>query len=426
MKKLLLLWLLVSAQLSAPVATVVMVTTTTSALVALSDQAHAQFTVRPTAGQFTPSLNLDFTKGTLPVGSIFTRSSTATYTNSSGYLATASANVARFNYNQNGTIRGLVIEASSMNRFINSSNISATTGHTQSNVTYTSGALGPDNTLSSYTMTGGTGFCAVSNSATFSYSTASAYTVFWIVKPGSTSSVTISIDSGPAVNYTLSGVGSYTASSSINLSAAYISPLANGFYSCQLTATSKPFQKNIWYIIGAGSSVIVYGIQEEDGNGSSYIPTGASAVTRQADAWSCSFAGSNVNEGTVFVEAMGFTVLRASPGGGGSVFSPFSYNRIELPTTTGNLQALNTNTALGMPASGYVRGIMSWQNPGTGTTRLYHYYNNTQLINQTTTQTLIPVTGFYFQPSTDGGTEIRKIMMWSKILPLTYQKSLTN
>lgn len=58
-----------------------------------------------------PALSLDFTTGVLPAGVTFTRASSGTYVNSSGLVAVASADVARFSYDPaNPTLPSILIE----------------------------------------------------------------------------------------------------------------------------------------------------------------------------------------------------------------------------------------------------------------------------------------------------------------------------
>ena len=75
------------------------------------------------------TLNLDFTGGSLDPRVVLTRSAaTATYINSSGYVASAAVNEARFDYNPTTlAAKGLLIEGSATNYFYNSQSL-ATSG----------------------------------------------------------------------------------------------------------------------------------------------------------------------------------------------------------------------------------------------------------------------------------------------------------
>ncbi|WP_338871736.1 hypothetical protein WBJ53_26165 [Spirosoma sp. SC4-14] len=76
----------------------------------------AQPTVRSNMSQFTPSLVLNFTQGTLPVGLTFTRSSVATYFDASGVMQTAGVNQPRFDYDPvTHVTNGILIEESRTN-----------------------------------------------------------------------------------------------------------------------------------------------------------------------------------------------------------------------------------------------------------------------------------------------------------------------
>nr|WP_293836828.1 hypothetical protein [uncultured Arsenicibacter sp.] len=74
-------------------------------------------------GQFTPSLNLDFSKGVLPVGVSYSRSGVATRVNSSGLIETVAANVPRFNFDPvTLACRGIQFEPTVTNLFAQSTN----------------------------------------------------------------------------------------------------------------------------------------------------------------------------------------------------------------------------------------------------------------------------------------------------------------
>ena len=95
----------------------------------------------------TPSWSLDFSSGT-PSGYTLTRASTGTYVDSSGYVASASTDVARLTHNSSGSRLGLLVEGQRTN-FAGSTetlatNIAINVGGTITN----NHATGPDNTTS--------------------------------------------------------------------------------------------------------------------------------------------------------------------------------------------------------------------------------------------------------------------------------------
>jgi hypothetical protein len=76
-----------------------------------------------------PTLDLDFLLGTLPSTVTFTRSSTATYFDSTGALATAAIDVPRFDYNPATLVlRGLLIEEQRVNSIRNNTAVGAVAG----------------------------------------------------------------------------------------------------------------------------------------------------------------------------------------------------------------------------------------------------------------------------------------------------------
>lgn len=76
-----------------------------------------------------PTLDLDFLLGTLPGTVTFTRSSTATYFDSTGALATAAIDVPRFDYNPATLVlRGLLIEEQRTNSIRNNTAVGAVAG----------------------------------------------------------------------------------------------------------------------------------------------------------------------------------------------------------------------------------------------------------------------------------------------------------
>lgn len=89
--------------------------------------------------------------GTRPTGWAISRASTATYLNSSGVIATASANAERLNYNTSATLLGLLIEPAATNLVLQCESMSTTPWATFQNGTGTisetaNAATAPDGT----------------------------------------------------------------------------------------------------------------------------------------------------------------------------------------------------------------------------------------------------------------------------------------
>jgi hypothetical protein len=93
------------------------------------------------------TLNLDFTTGALDSRVVLTRSAaTATYINSSGYVASAAVNEARFDYDPTTlAAKGLLIEGSATNYLLRSTTCTSTGWNTGGTVTVTTSyATGPE------------------------------------------------------------------------------------------------------------------------------------------------------------------------------------------------------------------------------------------------------------------------------------------
>ena len=100
------------------------------------------------------TLNLDFTGGSLDPRVVLTRSAaTATYINSSGYVASAAVNEARFDYDPTTlAAKGLLIEGSATNYLLRSTTCTSTGWNTGGTVTVTTSyATGPDGVSNSAT-----------------------------------------------------------------------------------------------------------------------------------------------------------------------------------------------------------------------------------------------------------------------------------
>jgi hypothetical protein len=234
----------------------------------------------------TATLNLDFTTGTLDSRLTFTRSGTGTYINSSGYVTTASTNVARFDYDP-ATLapRGLLLEGQATNLTTRSEDF-AHAEWTKDN----SGGLAPVVTTVSATTpangstvnqivfnkTGGV-FSRVSRSSVGTASTAYTMSV-WMRTVSGTANVGLRIGADAA-----------------GFNCAVTTTWKRFQYTYTLSSTDSSAQIMLWdNIVGNDETATVYvwGCQVELGTGaSSYIPTTASQVTRNAD--SCVMTGTN-------------------------------------------------------------------------------------------------------------------------------------
>ena len=184
----------------------------------------------------------------------------------------------RFDYNPNTLAAlGLLVEGSATNLGINSNTFSAWTASAVSVPTASAGTS-PDGTNNAW--------LALANAQFYPGSvttTATAYTWSMFAKAGTGSSVKIGLYSGyNGSTFTLSGAGSVSANDSGFVGA--IVALANGWYRITTTVTASAGTNYPTVTVGAGGTVLIYGAQLENAAfATSYIPTGASSVTRAAD-----------------------------------------------------------------------------------------------------------------------------------------------
>ena len=234
------------------------------------------------------TLSLDFTTGVLDSRLSFTRSTTATYINSQGYVTTMAAaptndpTKARFDYDPTTlTPRGLLIEGSAINYVLRSTVnpfsspwSSAGTNLPIPSVDYTGGGFAPDNTTYptriQFGISSGGSPSRIIQQTTYTTNptTANPYTVsVWMKSNTAGTNYTINI-------YGTSGNNSVT-----------VTPTWQRFTVVNTSGTSLV---GYIYISNESTSVAadisVWGVQLEAGSGaSSYIPTGASTGNRAAD-----------------------------------------------------------------------------------------------------------------------------------------------
>ena len=263
------------------------------------------------------TLSLDFTTGVLDPRFTFTRSTTGTYINSSGYVTSAAINTPRFDYDPTTlTPRGLLIEGSA-NSFTRSSqdltNATYWTLQTAYASTSTAGGTAPDGTNSGNLFTEPSS--SLQRSIYQSYSSAAGTYTFsvWLKEgSGSTRYMRLVVSSSASdfgyVTINMS-TGAVQQSAAISGTATNASATVSGNYSAtgwrrySLTVTLAASVNFVFLIptdlasidtptsnygriqyLGDGSSFLVWGAQLETGSGaSSYIPTGASQGSRAVD-----------------------------------------------------------------------------------------------------------------------------------------------
>jgi len=247
----------------------------------------------------TPSFALDFTTASLDPRITFTRTgTTATRVNASGFIETMGANTPRFDFNPVTLVcRGLLIEEARTNLKIYGQDLSNALAWLATFLTtLASGFTSPDNTTNGVKATNTAGITSLlqANIAI----TPSATNVYYptiFVKKGNTSTVTMNVYFATAAEYnvffnldTLAVTGAPVANAFI------FENYGNGWYRIgyQVPADATGLQNQMHYRIWessrgagvAGNFQYYFGAQLEIGAfATSYIPTVASTVTRNAD-----------------------------------------------------------------------------------------------------------------------------------------------
>jgi hypothetical protein len=272
----------------------------------------------------TPSFALDFTSAVLDPRITFARSAaTATRVNSSGFVETVAADTPRFDFNPvTLACRGLLIEEARTN-LLTYSEAFNTGWPTKTNVTVTTPSVAnPANGATSDSLVENGSFAPHQITRTISL-TAVLHTYSVFAKKGIRNWVFVG-----ATNTT--GVGAYFDLENGlvgNVDAGFtasISPAANGSYRCSITFTA--FAPTGWTLIFGGASangarsyagsngseaLYMYGGQLEVGAvATSYIPTVASQVTRNAD--DALITGTNFSD--FWRATRGGVLVRARPG----------------------------------------------------------------------------------------------------------------
>lgn len=258
-----------------------------------------------------PKLALDFTTASLDSRVTFTRatgaSNPATFTNSSGYVTAAANNQPRFDYDPVAlTCKGLLIEESRTNSFLNSTDLSAASWSPyQSSITSES-VTAPDGSSTSQKLVEAatTNIHELSTATQITITSGATITLSVYAKAAGRSKIKLFMFSATSpyeqvqASFDLS-TGTYISSSGSSggtVTGYSITSAGNGWYRCSVSGTIGT--KTNWYprlyllnasgsesYAGDGTSgAYFYGPQHEAGAfATSYIPTTSAALTRNAD-----------------------------------------------------------------------------------------------------------------------------------------------
>ena len=222
---------------------------------------------------------------------VVTRATTATRVNASGVIETVSANVPRLDYT-NSSCPSLLVEPQRTNLFTYSEQFDdAVWSKTFTNIT-ANATTSPDGTANADKLTASTTGTDRRLQKTGTLS-AGTYTTSIFVKASELNVFRMyAVDFSSQATFTLTGNGS--VSNQIGSATSIIENYVNGWYRCSMTLAFGGGSTQVMYfnlgnalggqVINAGEGLFVWGAQLEAGSyATSYIPTVASAVTRNAD-----------------------------------------------------------------------------------------------------------------------------------------------
>jgi hypothetical protein len=252
----------------------------------------------PSGGGPTPAWSINWSTGT-PSGYTLIRASSGTYVDSSGYIASASTDVARLTHDSSGTRLGLLVEESRTN-LMNYSEDLSNAYWTKAQATVISNATtAPDGTTTADEVVEDSSNNSHSVNSAVTISSGTTYTVTVYAKANTRSVVWIggmgSIGAGKLAQFDLSNGTDVSVGTGFTTS---IESVGNGWYRCRMTyaasaATSPGFgildqvvtTTTISYTGNGTSGAYFWGVQvEQASTATSYIPaTSNSSVTRSAD-----------------------------------------------------------------------------------------------------------------------------------------------
>lgn len=320
--------------------------------------------------RFAPLLDMNFLSGSLDPRITFTRTTSATFVNSLGYVASASTNVARFTHDPvTKQIFGLLIEGGITNLACGSETFATSGGANNwadTNITRDStNNADPANGTTALRVTASAGNATILNN--LSLTSAARTFSLWLRRVGGTGDI----------EWTMDGGTTWTAQA-----------ITSSWVRYAFTATSTAHVGI--RIVSSGDSIELWGAQvEAQGFVSSYIPTTTATIARGAD--SALMTGANFLswqnrfEGTVLIEYGGLqsgaiagnawqmdngtnnerhfvvvaspnsTSVRAQMLSGGSTQATFTYSPVTVTLPGKNAFAYATNNVAGSQDGGDVQ-----------------------------------------------------------------------
>jgi hypothetical protein len=278
-----------------------------------------------------PRLALDWTTGLPQAGVDVVRAGTATFVGSNGLIQSASTNTQRIDYS-NGTA-GLLIEESRQNILTYSEDFAnAVWTKTRSSITSNS-VIAPDGALTGDKLVEDTTASASHPVASlfFAITPNATYSVSLFVQAAGRNAVVLRLNSSPDDIWCAFDLANGTVGTALNTgtgsgAVGSIKSFGNGWYRCTLTgipsttatstslvvypavSTNDPSFSSIVYTGDGTSGINIWGAQRELGAfPTSYIPTVATAVTRNADV--ATMTGTNFSDwfnasaGALYAEA---------------------------------------------------------------------------------------------------------------------------
>jgi hypothetical protein len=254
-----------------------------------------------------------------------TRATTATRFNSAGLIESVASGVPRLDYFTSGGTAGcpaLLVEPSAQNVALRSAGLDVSGTWQRSNMSVTTGITSPEGLTTAFDIVESSDVTAQTHELAqtgFSVVSGTAYTFSLFIKAG-TNNRNLRLAVGGA-NFVGSPVATFNpVSGSVVASGdcvASVENYGNGWFRCRMTATADVAGSSflgiytasgtsVSYIGNGSGSVQVWGAQAEASSiPTSYIPTTAAAVTRNADVVTLSGAVSGCigqTQGTIYAE----------------------------------------------------------------------------------------------------------------------------